>query len=209
MQLGQDILYKPTFSHPTRTQKNGYRLEKSDKVKMAVEFMNELETPQDAILTITYEYIPDTPRGFEALTPIWLDIGDCKDSEVPVPNGAVTFEPSSPAWTSTISGRVVTTVSHLHDGGIHLHTTRNGETVCTSTSVYSHGNIRGKEAMPGMSMEHISFMSPCDNYGRIRIGEKWGVNAHYDFGAHSPMPDRSGNVDGVMGIAVVYVAEDR
>jgi hypothetical protein len=36
-----------TYSYLPRTQKNGYKLEKSDKVKLAVELMNELERPQD------------------------------------------------------------------------------------------------------------------------------------------------------------------
>ena len=193
-----------------RTQKNGYRLEKSDKVKLAVELMNELERPQDAILTITYEYIPNAPRGFEALTPIWLDIGDCQGSEVPVPDGAITFEPpSSPAWTSTINGRVVTIISHLHDGGIYLHTMRNGEAVCTSTSVYSRGMTHATEAMPGIGSDHICFMSQCNDSGQIRIGEEWSVNAHYDFDEHHPMLDGNGNVDAIMGIAIMYVAEDR
>jgi hypothetical protein len=113
------------------------------------------------------------------------------------------------AWTSTISGRIVTTISHLHDGGIHLHAARDGETLCTSTSTYCRGMAHGTEPMPGMNSEHICFMSPCNNYGQIKIGEEWSVTAQYDFGEHHPMLDGNGNVDGVMGIAITYVADGK
>jgi hypothetical protein len=67
----------------------------------------------------------------------------------------------------------------------------------------------GTEPMPGMNSEHICFMSPCNNYGQIKIGEEWSVTAQYDFGEHHPMLDGNGNVDGVMGIAITYVADGK
>lgn len=173
---------------------------------MGTELMNANKEEQTAMLTITYEYIPYLPEDFSVATPVWLDVGGCR-SEVPVPSEKELFSLEGPAWTSSIKGRVVTAVSHLHDGGVNLIVQRDEEDACTSVAEYeSRGKSEGHKH--GIEMSHITRMSECHDIGRMNIGEKWTVKAQYDLGKHGTMLDRHGNPEPVMGIAVVYVVED-
>ena len=173
---------------------------------MITELMNEAQDPQDAILTITYEYIPYMPPDFSTASSLWLDVGDCH-SDVPVPNYTKSFELTMQPWTSTVSGRILTAISHIHDGGVRLDVLRNGYSVCRSVATY--GDPSGhKHHMLSMEMSHISYMSTCYDVGRIKEGEEWAVKAHYDFEKHEPMLDGDGKPEDVMGITIVYLVED-
>lgn len=169
--------------------------------------MNESADPRDAFLTITYEHIPNLPSDFSKATSIWLDVGECNGSEVPVPDDTTSFELDMSPWTATLNGRLLTTLSHLHDGGVHLDVAKNDEVVCRSVATYGDASEH-KRHMPGMDMSHISYMSTCYDAGRIQEGEQWTVKAKYDLNAHEPMLDGDGEPDDVMGIAVMYVVED-
>ena len=174
---------------------------------MTTELMNEVEDPQDAVLTITYEYIPYMPSDFSTVTSVWLDAGDCEGSEVPVPEDRTSFELAMAPWTATLNGRVLAILSHLHDGGVDLNVVKNDEAVCQSIATYGDA-AEHKHHMPGMDMSHISYMSTCYNAGQIHDGEKWTVKADYDLDAHEPMLDGNGKPDDVMAIAVMFVIED-
>lgn len=179
---------------------------------MMTELMNAHPSSRTAVLTITYEYIPYMPDDFETVTSIWLDIGGCKGSEMAVPTGKTSFHFSSPGWASTISGRILCVLGHLHDGGTHLDVRKDDESVCRSVPKYDDegadlGSEHGLVRKHGMGMGHISEMSMCHDMGRIETGEEWTVRADYDIAAHPPMLDESGVPEGVMGIAVMYVVE--
>lgn len=178
--------------------------------------MNEHSTPRTAILTITYEYIPQQPSDFETVTSVWLDIGGCRHSDMAVPADKTSFHFCSPGWKSSISGRIICVLGHLHDGGTHLDVRKDDESVCRSVPKYDdkgmehghgdgHGLVRRHDG--GMDMSHITEMSMCHNIGRIEAGEEWTVRADYDIAAHPPMLNASGVPEGVMGIAVMYVVE--
>jgi hypothetical protein len=190
-----------------RTEKSGYWLEDSDKVAMTTELMNESKDPQDAFLTITYEYIPYLPSDFSRGTSVWLDVGNCKGSEVPVPEDRTSFELDMTPWMATLNGRILTIQSHLHDGGVHLDVLKGDQAVCRSVATYGDVMEHGHH-MPGMDMSHISYMSACYDAGRIQKGEEWTLKAQYDLDAHEPMLDGDGKPEDVMGIAVLYVIED-
>lgn len=168
--------------------------------------MNVKEEEQTVALTITYEYIPFLPESFSTASPIWLDIGGCHSELTVTPDNA-TFEIGSPVWVSPTSGRVVTIVSHLHDGGVDLRTQRDGQDVCVSRAEY--GDVsRSENHEQGIERSHITKMSECYDVGRMSIGEKWSVKADYDLEKHAPMLDEHGEPEPVMGIALVYVVQD-
>jgi hypothetical protein len=173
---------------------------------MAIELMNTNKEEQTAVLTIIYEYIPYLPEEFSVATPIWLDVGGCR-SEIPVPSDQKSFEIAGPAWNSSINGRVVTVVSHLHDGGVNLHVQRDEKEVCVSNAEYENASS-SEDHKHGEGMSHITRMSGCNDIGRMSIGEEWTVRAQYDLEKHQPMLDDDGKPEPVMGISVVYVVED-
>jgi hypothetical protein len=45
--------------------------------------MNMVDYSRDAVLTMTWEYIPSVPAGFDKVKPLWLDIGGCGSSDLP------------------------------------------------------------------------------------------------------------------------------
>lgn len=192
-----------------RTEKSGYWLASPNKVFMLTELMNEHALHRTVFLTITFEYIPYLPSGFNAVTPIWLDIGGC-ESEMQVPADKTSFHFHSPVWTSTINGRIICILGHLHDGGTHLDVKSDDQTICRSMPEYDgdgthiHDLVRRHGSL---DMSHISQMSICHNVGKIGADEKWTVTAYYDIETHLPMLDAHGDPEEVMGIAIMYVVE--
>jgi hypothetical protein len=181
--------------------------------------MNELPTARDVVLTITYEFIPTKPSHFRTVTPIWLDVtGVCGNSDYSVPANVSSFSVTAPAWTSNITGEVVFTAGHVHDGGTMLSILKRNDSVCDSNATYgaspgyveSMGSGMGTMSSKwGMDMVHISNMTECTDIGKIKEGQNWSVKATYDFEAHAPMVDMDGAPSPVMGIALLYVAEER
>ncbi len=169
---------------------------------MSAEFMNMQDVPRDVVLTVTYEYIPGVPSGFEKAKLMWFDIGGCGSSELPAELDT-TFQYSSPTWKSTLDGRITFVSSHLHDCGTHVEITKNGQVVCDSKATY------GQPESSSMDMEesHISSMSACHNLGHVSKGDEWSITAYYDTSSHTPMTNMDGSLEGIMGIGLAYVAE--
>ncbi|MDQ3932890.1 MAG: hypothetical protein M3252_08660 [Actinomycetota bacterium] len=156
---------------------------------LIVELMNHTDQPKTVNLTLEVTWRPSS-ADMEPLTPVWLDVDNCRDSEYSAPAG-----PSRAQWrwTSTLRGRVISAAGHLHDGGIqtvlaNLGTKRD---ICTSAAGY------GRNAAYRGSIES---MSACnwDAIGTVREGEVLALDAYYD------LPSAR---DDVMGIMVAYVYE--
>ena len=89
------------------TERTGYFLAKNSTLITSVEFMNETPRPLTGILTIDYEFIPANPfpASFQKLSSVWLDVGGCENSDVPVPSNT-TFTLDTPAnWVFGQSDR--------------------------------------------------------------------------------------------------------
>ena len=184
---------------------------------MVSELMNESPTPQDAVVTITYEYIPSPPSSFTRVKPVWLDIGGCDTADrAASPN--TTFEYSSDPWTSNFAGEITCMLGHLHDGGTHLDVLKDNATVCDCIAAYgqtpgymdsgnANMNMSGTMDMNGTStsMEHISSISACTG-GQVNVGDTWSVNAYYNTSEYTPMANTNGSLASVMGISLFYVA---
>ena len=182
---------------------------------MLTELMNETEDPRDAVVTMTYEYIEGSPQDFYKLTPVWLDIDSCGNSERPAfPNTTFNYT-MDPPWTANFSGKLVALGGHLHDGGTHLDITKNNVTVCDSVATYGGSAGYVETSMPagmtmnasmGMDMVHISSMSGCTNDGMVNVGDEWSVTAFYNTSEYAPMQNSDGTLAEIMGISLMYVA---
>jgi hypothetical protein len=138
-------------------------------------------------LTLDVLYRPLSAK-LRNVRPVWMDIDNCGDSQYAVPAGK-----SNKLWTwrSTITGRVVSTGGHVHDGGIKtvLSNESSKQQMCSSMAGY------------GTKPEYrntIESMSTCvwDRIGVVRKGEQLGIRAYYD--TAQPQPD-------VMGINIVFI----
>jgi hypothetical protein len=196
------------------TQKAGYFLNETDTIAMLVELMNETVEPRDAVVTITFEYIPTVPSGFDLVTPVWLDIGNCTTSDMPA-QANTTFEYSSVPWTSDISGQILDVGGHIHDGGTYIEVLQNNKMICNCSAAYGQSegyietapmNMSMMNMGMGMDMVHISSIASCSNDGTLKKGDTLGVTAHYNTSEYAPMMNSDGSPAPIMGISLLYVA---
>lgn len=181
--------------------------------------MNETPRNVTVMMTIDYEFIPALPYppAFRNLTSVWLDVGNCQNSHVPVP-GNSSFTLSTPSsWTLPATGhykyaegRIIFSKGHLHDGGERIEITRNeDELICDSVATYggSPGFVEN-----GGDMKHISGMTSCGGgvpsktTEIVKAGDRFGLVAHYDMSSYKGMREADGTLAPVMGIAMMYLA---
>jgi hypothetical protein len=104
----------------------------------------------------------------------------------------------------------------LHDGGVVLNVYQNKDTICASNAHYgvggghAHGRKRSIMDKPGSSdgKSHIQEMSTCSLMGPVKVGDKFNIDAVYDFGMHEGMKSPAGQYTEIMGIAIMYAAAD-
>lgn len=166
----------------------GYKVDSSRWTGIA-ELMNHSAQPQTVFLTAKVTHVPADKPGMKPVTPVWLDVANCSDSQYTVPKG----KSATPwTWTSDLTGRIIEAGGHVHAGGIGL-TLDNATTkkrICSSQAGYGEG------AHAGM----VTSMSVCswDSLGTVRAGETLKLTSLYD----SPR-----QMSGVMGIMLIAVYE--
>ncbi len=201
----------------------GYYVGAGDEWGLIVDVMNMAMMDRQYEFKYTFEWV----QAAEPVTPVWLDIDQCSDSEVDTTTGYSDLEYT---WRSTLNGRIVAIGGHLHDQGIAIsvENATTGETICTSRAGYAAGGVgepagpgTGADAMhpadwvtmteswnPELSLDsfqgHISGHQTCQPFTRIRKpwywwGDEIRVHATYNH-------DTAGHGD--MGIMVAFVDED-
>jgi len=117
-------------------------------------------------------------------------MNNCRTSEYAVPPGPTS---SHWTWTSNLTGRIVATAGHVHDGGVRTTLTNQttGRHLCTSWAGW------GKKAAYQGSIES---MSGCtwDRVGTVQKGEVLDLESVYD--SPKAVPD-------AMGIMMAFVFE--
>jgi hypothetical protein len=152
--------------------------------------MNHAAETKTVFFQVKVRWSPAAAGGILPLRPIWLDMNNCRTSEYAVPAG-----PSSShwSWTSNLTGRVVATAGHVHDGGLRTTLTNQttGEHLCTSWAGWGR-----KAAYQGT----IESMSACtwDRVGTVQKGEVLNLETAYN--SQSAVPD-------AMGIMMAFVYE--
>ncbi|KAK3628186.1 hypothetical protein LTR56_018798 [Elasticomyces elasticus] len=178
------------------TQHLGYPVAENDTFVGSGELMNMLDTPQEVMLFMVWEFIPAPPIYFKPAVPFWLDVGGCGDSDVPAKPGKQ-FEYISPVLTASSHWDIAFIGGHLHDGGTHLDVIRNDEIVCTTEALYGTS---------GFATGHIARMQSCLNAGSTLPGDQFYIKAYYDTNAHTPMTTADNDtLEPVMGIALAYL----
>jgi len=170
----------------------GYHLGR-DPVTGVFHIMNHSPETKTVWLTFKVDWLPASAPGIKAVTPLWLDENNCRDSEYDAPAGPTAKHWT---WTSPVSGRIVSGGGHVHTGGVRtvLTNTTTGQHICTSWAGYGR-----KPAYMG----EIESMSYCawDTLGVVHAGDVLDLEADYDSAAP---------VAGAMGIMVMalYQTDD-
>jgi stress up-regulated protein Nod 19 len=154
------------------------------------EIMNHATTQKAVFFKLTVRYLAMDDASVKPVTPIWLDVDNCGDSQFGVPKGESVTKWK---WKSTMTGRIVAAGGHVHDGGISitLSNPTRGTRMCTS-----HASYGTKPQFMG-AIERMS-ICPHDRIGVVKAGEYLEIDAYYN--ALRPAGD-------VMGIMMAYVYE--
>jgi len=196
----------------------GYYIGPRDVIAFSAELMNQAMFDQSAVVTIQFSYTPSSPatKDFQHITPIWLDIGGCENSEMAA-FADTTFNYTSSVWKSTVEGKILQAGGHLHDGGTNFKILNGGVTMgdCELEARYGQtpgfidgpnsmemGSISGGGEMQYKGM-HVSSISMCEGM-EIKKGDALSVQAFYDTRKYAPMMDGD-RLEDIMGISIIYV----
>ncbi len=165
----------------------GYHLG-ADPVTGVFHIMNHSEETKTVFFTFKIDWLPGSTAGVRPVTPVWLDVANCRTSEYQVPAGPTTTHWT---WPSTITGRVVGTGGHVHTGGDRISVTNQttGQRICTSWAGY------GTKAAYMGSIESMSYCS-WDSLGIVRKGDTLDLESVYD---------SAEAINDAMGIMVMHV----
>lgn len=75
------------------------------------DLMNMMPEPQQVYIQVVVRYRPGTAH-LKRITPVWLDINNCRTSEYTIPHG---YSDTHWSWTSNLSGYIVGIGGHQHD----------------------------------------------------------------------------------------------
>lgn len=143
----------------------------TDPWSLIVEIMNHSEEAKSLYITLDVLYRPGSDKVHN-VTPVWMDIDNCGDSQFAIPAGK---SHTTWRWTSSITGRVVSTGGHVHDSGIKTVLTNEStkQEMCTSMAGY------GRKAEFDGTIESMS-ICVWDRIGIVRKGEQLGIHAYYN-----------------------------
>ncbi|KAF2231815.1 hypothetical protein EV356DRAFT_578880 [Viridothelium virens] len=200
----------------------GIKVDTGDTMALLYELMNMSDQDQKYVITITYEWLPATSsvgQTYKAANMAWLDVTGCGDSEVTAQEGVYTL--SSPGWRSTVSGKLLSALGHVHDGGVDVTVYVNGNPVCVSQQLYgrkpgynstmdmdSSTMSASGSALDSMARTHISDAGSCANFGEVNVGDELMIEAHYNTNLHPldmGMGAQAGQPMDIMGISQVYI----
>jgi hypothetical protein len=189
-----------------RAVKAGYHITDTDSMAMGIELMNAELKAQSTYLTLTFEYVElkQDKQSWSKISPIWLDVGGCGDSDQPATKDSSFQYSMQDPFTANFSGSIPFIGGHLHDGGTHLEVLKNDNVLCDCVAEYSADAVSaGIDAPMGLSR-----ISTCEQDMSMKQGDLWSLRAFYNTTAHAPMMEANKILAPVMGIALIYVAID-
>lgn len=169
----------------------GYYVGWLDSWNMVVDLMNHHAMAQTVYLTVRFTW---TRSSQTRVTPVWLDIDQCGDSEFSVPAG---MTDSHWDWRVNVPGKIVGIGGHVHEGGVNIKAVNEstGTTICDSVAAYGET----PEYIDHMGMPHVSSMTRCvaDPVATVNWNQTVRIHAIYD--AMEP-------IDDAMGIMIAFIA---
>jgi len=194
----------------------GYKVNPTDRFNLIYELMNDNEAPANVYMDLTYNFKAGSTPGMRNVKPVWLDANGCGVSEVPARTGQ--YQIPTNTWTSNVSGPILGTGGHAHDGATNVVIRKNGQPICDSVAKYGE---TPDFIPPGGGMDHgggdmdhgggghaasISSFSVCYNVGNAAPGDRFQATSYYDDSKH-PQMVHGGRLYTVMSIALVYIGQ--
>ncbi|KAF2668043.1 hypothetical protein BT63DRAFT_426879 [Microthyrium microscopicum] len=135
-------------------------------------------------ITTEIEYLPgeDKTRDMDASMSL-LSVTGCTTPNFIPPTGAARYNLTSPPTTIPMDGYILSSIGHLHDGGVGIQLELNGRLICDSKAIYGGA---GSETIgaDGKKWATISSMTECNDPVPVKAGDKVTTVAVYDTDLH-------------------------
>jgi plastocyanin len=182
---------------------HGYHVRGDDTWSLSWMLMNHRNRTDKAFIeyTITYDTSPD----LAPVTPVWLDVRNCRaDPVYDVPGGGApgSRDVQSSDWTAPEAGRVVAGGGHVHGGGLSLELTQpdcGDRTLASSRPTWgaaTHPFYNVKPVLHEPGPVHMTGFTTAAGFP-VAAGQRLRLSSVYD--AQRPHTR-------VMGIMMVYFA---
>jgi hypothetical protein len=184
--------FAATGSERTETVFGGpyaYLVGAEDQWSATWHVMNESTEPMEVYIEYEMGVQPDaTAENTRGLTPFFLDITGCGNSEYDIPGdgGPGSVHTQTATWQAPWDGMLLWAEGHVHGGGIDitLENERSGDS-CTMTAEYEHEHPHGS---PG-------YITTCGAHTPFEQGDRYSVTARYE---------NDEPIAGAMGIVHAY-----
>ena len=159
--------------------------------------MNHQSRPRTVYIRYTVRYV--TGGTLTPVTPIWMDVRNCRGDpvwDVPGTGGPGSAYAQSYDWISSTGGRLVAGGAHLHGGGLGLEL---ADATCGRTLFRSEPSWLNREPVPILHEVSPSHMTSFTSVEGIPVaaGDRLRLTAYYD----DSLPHTR-----VMGIMILYLA---
>jgi len=190
-----------------------YGLQIPPSFMLMIDLMVEDTKAKNLTLEITYDHIATgAATGYKAATMYWLTIGEPRAK-----TGQYKF--TTMASTSSVTGSLLYSIGHMHDGGTHMSLFVSGKLVCKSVMHYNAragylpggakaGHKLRKRQHAGHGNDggmHISDPGACTDFGEVQKGDRLTAEAWYDADKYGLMKNPQGKNENLMGNMRVYI----
>lgn len=192
-----------------RVDTTGYYAAPDFTAGYIAELMNQNQEKRAVYLTYTFEYVlASAHTNFQKVKLVWLDIAGCElHPEMPGLLQTSFNYTTEPFTSSTLEGTIIRILGHVHDGGLGIKVARNEHLICDMQANYGR-DPKYISRINNTTVEHISNFDWCDQNTRLLIGDSLSATAYYNTSLHTPIRMKDGNVQGVMGIILIYLIPD-
>jgi len=180
---GQGSLWAAGNERPTLrlNSKEKYGLAFPSKYMLMIDLMSDTVAPKNLTLEVTFEIVPKSGSGYKPATMYWLTIGEPWGKQ-----GKYKFDTILPSY-SGVTGSLLYSIGHMHDGGTDMQLFVNGKMVCKSVMHYNAREGYGSAVSRNVTLDkrqhggghaskdgvlHISDPGACTDFGPVKKGDK-------------------------------------
>jgi hypothetical protein len=186
--------------------KSGYFIDKGDTFTMLTDVMTYLPYRENVYVALDMEYIPEFRSDYSDIVTIIESVNQCHSPTFDLP-----LKPWSKVGGKLVlpwNGTLVSTVGHLHDGGVAVKVRMNDEEVCDSVATYGVNPeyVSSMKATDGKPWTTISNMRRCSPVKEFTKGTVMEVTTSYDLTQHPLRLNNERKAEQVMGFAISNIA---
>lgn len=179
------------YNHGGGAVKSGYYIGKKDVINFGMDIVNYHDRERTVYMSNEIEYIPGKPADYTDSQTHVITMGMCDGGNAMM--GAMNIHAPKDKKRFTMTGNkpivvekegyMVSTIGHLHDGGLHMVISINDKEVCDSKIKY--GGPGHEQVQPdGTVWKTLARTIACPDPIRVHKGDRIQMKAFFDFDEH-------------------------